>query len=83
MKIIKPLCEGIMVNAEEETRYLKFIHHLDIVILLVHVYNSLTIRYSKYIIWMREGGRKNDYFSFTTFLSFLNLSNPDLKDVLG
>lgn len=35
MKIIKPSCDGIMENAEEETRYLKFISHLDIVIFIV------------------------------------------------
>jgi len=37
MKIIKPLCEGIMVNAEEETRYLKFSCCLNIVILLFRI----------------------------------------------
>lgn len=70
MKIIKPLCEGIMVNAEEETRYLNNIQVMNKFILLVHIYDSLTIRYSKYIIWMGEGERKNNYFFFTAFLSF-------------
>lgn len=43
MKIIKPLCEGITANAEAEIRYVEFIHHLGIVILLLHIYNCFII----------------------------------------